>query len=196
MKNDCDIILKEQAPSSNLDDTTRCPECNLISILKLDYQGGKPMINYFCENNHKGNISLDEYLQRYNINSLLKQKCGECNKAQNEVKGDYYFCSKCNKFLCHLCVLKHPYNAKHDTINYNRYDSYCKIHSNFFYSYCKNCNKNICIYCDLEHESHEKINLSQFNFKEESKKKLEDDIKKIEKKIADLKQIKEEIIYK
>ena len=93
-----------------------------------------------------------------------------------------------------ICLIKHPNNGKHSTINYNRYDSYCKAHSNSFYSYCIKCKKNICAYCDLEHESHEKINLSKFNYKEQSKEKLEENIKKIEKKITDLDIIKEEII--
>ena len=56
------------------------------------------MINYICENNHKGNISLDEYINKYNYHSLIKQKCEDCNKNQNEVKGDYLYCSKCYKF--------------------------------------------------------------------------------------------------
>ena len=192
MENNCNI--NEQDPEFILDNTTRCPDCNLISSLKLNYKEGKPMIDYFCENNHKGNISLDEYLQKYNNHSLSKQKCGDCNKAQNEVKVDYFYCSKCNKFLCNSCLIKHPNNGKHNTINYNRYDSFCKIHSNSFGSYCSNCKKNICIYCELEHESHEKISLSKLNYKEESKKKLEEEIKKIEKKITDLDIIKEEII--
>ena len=177
MENNGDIIKEETVPF-NIDNITRCPECNLISSLKLFYQGGKPIINYFCENNHKGDISLDEYLQKYNSHSLTKQKCEECNKTQKEVKGDYFYCFKCKKFLCHPCILKHPNNEKHNTINFNRYDSFCKIHFNSFFSYCLKCKKNICMYSDLEHESHEKINLSKLNYKEESKKKLEEEIKK------------------
>ncbi len=42
----------------------RCPECNLISSLELNYKESKPIINYICENNHKGNIPLEEYLQK------------------------------------------------------------------------------------------------------------------------------------
>ena len=38
------------------DDITRCVECNLICLLKLNYKEGKPFINYECENGHKGNI--------------------------------------------------------------------------------------------------------------------------------------------
>ena len=93
-------IIKEEDISFNIDNITRCPKCNLISSLKLFYQGCKPIINYFCENNHKGDISLDEYLQKYNNHSLIREKCEECNKNKKEVKGDYFYCSQCNKFLC------------------------------------------------------------------------------------------------
>ena len=106
----------------NIDNIPRCPECNIISSLKLNYREGKPMINYACENNHKGDISLEEYMKKYNNHSLLKQKCEECNKNQNEVKADFFYCCKCNKFLCHSCVANHSNIKNHNSINYNRYD--------------------------------------------------------------------------
>ena len=52
------IDIKED---NNLDIIPRCLKCNLISSLKLYYKEGKPIINYCCENNHKGDISLDIY---------------------------------------------------------------------------------------------------------------------------------------
>ena len=111
--------INEQNPLNNsLDNIPRCPECNLIASLKLNYYEGKPIINYFCENNHKGDISLEEYMKKYNNYSLLKQKCEECNKNQNEVKGDFFYCSKCNKFLCYPCVLNHPNDEKHNINNF------------------------------------------------------------------------------
>ena len=194
MENNDNTNIKEEATLFNIDNIPRCPECILISSLKLNYKEGKPNINYSCENNHNGDISLDEYMQKYNNYSLLKPKCEECNKKQNEVKGDFMFCCKCNKFLCYSCNINHPNIKNHNSINYNRYDSFCKIHSNFFDFYCKKCKKNICIYCKPKHESHELIDLSKFNYNEDSKKKLEENIKNIEKKIIDLDVIKEEII--
>ena len=196
MENNKDnIIIKKDTPLSNmLDNIPRCPECNLISSLKLYYKGGKPIINYLCENNHKGDISLDEYMKKYNTHSLLNQKCEECNKNQNEVKGDFSYCYKCNKFLCHSCVINHPDNEIHNTINYKRYDSFCKIHSSSFYSYCMNCKKNLCIFCKNLHKTHDRIDLSDLNYEEEAKNNLEEQFKNIEKKIIDLDIIKEEII--
>ena len=66
------LIDKDKPTLQILDNIPRCPECNLISSLNLNYKEGKPIINYFCENNHKGDISLDEYIQKYNTHSLLK----------------------------------------------------------------------------------------------------------------------------
>ena len=116
-------------------------------------------------------------MKKFNNYSLLKEKCQYCNKNQNEVKGDYSYCSKCNKFICHSCVVNHPNNGKHNTAYFQRYDSLCKVHFNLFDSYCFNCKKNLCIYCQPNHESHNLINLSKFNYDEESRKKLEDRIK-------------------
>ena len=131
-----DYNTKEMKERLNIDNIPRCPECNIISSLKLFYKEGKPIMNYICENNHKGEISLEEYLQKYNNHSLLKQKCEECNKSQNEVKGDFSFCCKCNKFLCLSCVASHSNFENHNYINFSRYDSFCTIHANFFSFYC------------------------------------------------------------
>ena len=68
-------------------------------------------------------MTLDEYMQKFNNFSLLKQKYEECNKKQNEVKGDFMFCCKCNKFLCLSCIANHQNIKNHNSINYNRYDS-------------------------------------------------------------------------
>ena len=155
-KNKDNVISKNELTPifNNLDNTSRCPECNLISSLNIYYKKDKPMINYSCENNHKGDISLEEYMKKYNNHSLVKQKYGECNKNQNEVKNDFFYCSKCNKFLCYKCLFNHPENEKPNIINFKRYDSFCKIHSYFFDFYCNKCKKNICIYCKPQHKVH------------------------------------------
>ena len=178
-----------------LDNITRCPECNLISSLKSFYKEGKPIIHYFCENNHKGDIYLDEYIIKYNSNSLLKQKCEACNKSQNEVKGQYFYCCKCKKFLCHSCILNHEDDEKY-LIFLKRYDSFCKIHANNFDNYCLKCKKNICVICKPQHESHDILDLSTLIYNEESKKNIEETLKNFEKNIKELDVIKEEIISK
>ena len=115
-----DLEKREETQNINnmaFDNITRCPDCNLISSLNFYYKEGKPIIKYHCENNHNGDIYLEEYLQKYNNHSLLKQKCEDCNKSQNEVKGDFFFCCKCNKFICYQCGANHPNNEKHNTFN-------------------------------------------------------------------------------
>ena len=176
-----------------LDNIPRCLECNLIPSLKILYKENKTIINYFCENNHKGEISLEEYLNKYNNKSLLKQACGDCKKEQNKIKGDFFYCNKCNKFLCNLCSVNHPYNEKHNTINIKRYDSFCKEHSNSFSLYCRKCKKNICVFCNSQHETHNKINLHKVNFPNDEKNKLEKKFKDIENKIINLDKIKKGI---
>ena len=69
-------------------------------------------------------------MQKYNAYSITKQDCAECKKKQNEVKGDFSYCSQCNKFLCATCVTNHPNGDKHRLVNCTRYDSFGKEHFN------------------------------------------------------------------
>ena len=153
-----------------------------------------PYVNYYCENNHKGEISLEEYLQKYNNYSLSKEKCSECNRIQSEANGYFSFCYKCNKFICHSCIINHPNNNGHNITNINRYDALCKLHSNYYAFYCITCQKNLCMYCKNEHESHDNIDLIQFKNSYESNHKLEEKIKNITNKINNLEEIKNKII--
>jgi len=179
----------------NIDFATRCPHCDLIPSLKIIYKNGKLMINYECENEHKGNILLEEYLEIFNKNSLSKKNCDECKKIQNEVKDYYFYCPKCNKFICNLCLNKNINGEKkHNLIDFQRYDALCKTHSNYFSYYCLMCKKNICIYCKQKHEFHDLIDFSKFIYSDKEKNKLEEEIKDVESKIANLDILKQEII--
>ena len=190
-------IPNEAAPilnKLNPDDIPRCIDCNLICLLELNYKDGIPYINYECENKHKGNILLKDYMLKYNKFSLSKEKCGICGKNQKEVKGDFFYCVKCKQFLCRLCQLNHKNEDKHKNSPYITYDALCKIHSNTYSFYCIKCKMNLCIYCQPNHEYHNIINLSKFNYSEESKKKLEEEMRNIENKINNLVIIKQSII--
>ena len=178
----------------NEDDIPRCIDCNLICSLQLNYNDGKPLINFECENNHKGNILLKDYMLKYNKFALSKEKCGKCGKNQKEIKGDFIYCTKCKQFLCYPCQGNHKTEDNHNILNYKRYDALCKIHSNLYSFYCIKCKKNLCIYCQQEHKYHDLINLSELNYSEESKKKLEEEIRNFENKINNLDIIKQNII--
>ncbi len=120
------------------------------------------MVLYKCENNHNGEISLNEYLRKYKENSITKEKC-EYRNSQQE-------CSKCNKFVCLQCLMnKHKLSKGHKFENLNKYDSLCKIHFNSFSSYCKNCKKNICELFNNEHKEHKLIGLSSIIVEEDLK---------------------------
>ena len=84
-----------------------------------------PYVNYYCENNHNGEISLEEYLQKYNNYSLSKEKCKECNRIQSEENPNFSFCSKCYKFICNQCSIIHPNNDGHNITDIKRYDALC-----------------------------------------------------------------------
>ena len=197
--NKMDIITPNEKHLNdfNLKNIPRCPNCNLIPSLKLVYKEGKSIINYECENNHKGTISLEDYINNFTKHSISSQNCDECNKKQSENNVDYCYCCKCNKFICNLCLEKHNNDGdKHSSINFKRYDALCKIHSNTFSFYCAKCRKNICIYCKPDHEFHNLIDLSKFNYSNEDKNKLEEEIKNLEEKIINLDIVKQEIINK
>ena len=178
----------------SLNNITRCPECNLLLSISIYYKEMTPYVNYYCENNHKGEISLEEYLQKYNNYSLSKEKCSECNRIQSETNSYFSFCCKCNKFICYSCIINHPNNDGHNITNINRYDALCKLHSNYYAFYCITCQKNLCMYCKNEHESHYNIDLIQFKKSYESNHKLEEKIKNIINKINNLEEIKNKII--
>ena len=190
-------ILKEN-PSFiykfNPDNFPRCPHCNLISSLKLYYNEGEPIIHYQCEREHKGFILLKDYMLKYNKFALSNEKCKECGKTQKNVKGNFVFCSKCSKFICNDCQINHSNQEEHNIINFQRYDFLCKTHSNLYYCYCIDCKKNLCINCKIEHQFHNLINLSKFNFSEESKKQLLVEMKNLEIKINNLDILKQNII--
>jgi len=188
--NDAAPIIYKITP----DDIPRCVDCNLICSLQLNYKKGIPIINYECENNHKGNITLNDYMMKYNKFAISKEKCGLCGKNQKEIKGDFFYCAKCKKFLCYPCLGNHKNENKHVIMNYQKFDSLCKIHSNLYCFYCIECKMNLCAYCLIGHKNHNVINLSEFNFSQESKKNLEEEIKNIQNIINNLDIIKQKII--
>ena len=185
--NDEEYSLKD----FNLSDIPRCIKCNLICSLKLDYIGNfEPMIIYECENGHFGNISLEEYMKRYNKFSIMKEVCNNCEKYPKEE--ELFYCSICKKFICFSCIIKHK-GEPHSITDIKRYDSLCTKHLNYFSFYCERCMKNLCVHCLKNHKTHELINLSEIYFSKYLKLRLIGEITNIENKIKELDIIEENI---
>ena len=177
-----------------LSNIPRCINCNLICSIKLNYIGNyEPRIIFECENGHSGNISLEEYMKKYNNYSISKEKCSNCGKNQKEVKGDFFFCCKCKLFICNSCQIVHN-GDKHLTTSIRRYDSLCTKHSNLYSAYCTKCRQNLCAYCLKNHRSHEIIKLNELYYSKQSKYRLKEEMNDIKEKIKDLDIIKEKIV--
>ena len=172
----------------------RCPNCNLICSINLIKKSNQSFINYSCENNHQGEILLIDYLNICNKYSLSKEICSDCKKTQNEIKGEFFYCTKCHVFICNFCQNNHKISDNHLCFNLERFDGLCKNHSNLFSFYCINCSKNICIYCYSIHEKHNTINLANFNYSKENYETLKTEINNIESFFQKLDKIKQEII--
>ena len=173
----------------------RCLNCNLICSLKLKYSKSEPTINYQCENGHNGFILLKDYINKCNKFSLSKEKCKECGKTQKELRQRFIYCLTCSKFFCNSCQsIKHTNGDIHSIIDYERYDTLCKIHGNTYVWFCLDCKKNICAFCKYGHESHNLIELPKFNFSESDKKQLEKDINQLELEVNSLDVIKKDFI--
>ena len=124
---------KDTKKEFNLKDIPRCINCSLICSLKLDYIGNfEPRIIYECENGHSGNISLEDYMNKYNI---FNEICSNCRKRQEEEEEELFYCSVCKVFICLSCIKYHK-GDKHSTTNIRRYDSLCTKHKNLFSYYC------------------------------------------------------------
>ena len=176
-------------------DIPRCIKCNLICSIKLNYIGNyEPRIIYECENGHSGDISLEEYMNKYTKFSLSKEKCSDCDKPQNETKGVFLYCSICRVFICNLCQMNNHYGEKHSIMDIRRYDSICSNHSNLYSAYCIKCKKNLCIFCLKNHRNHEKIFLNELNYSKKSKLRLLEEMNNIENRIKDLDKIKENLV--
>ena len=178
----------------NEDKMPRCINCNLICCLNLKYFEGKPIINYHCENEHKGEILLKDYLIDCSKYSITKEICSECKKTQKKNDSNFFYCTKCSKFYCNFCGLNHQSSEEHFIANINKFNNLCKIHSFLYDSYCISCKKNICVFCQSEHKNHNLICLCDFELSNNQKYKIEKEIYDFELKIQNLEEIKKKII--
>ena len=181
------LIQKEFDPN----DIPRCEQCNLIPLIELNYYQGSPHILYTCQNKHKGNLSLCEYMKKSKNNSIFKEKCKNCSSEYNDI---VFYCTKCKVFACKRCLEEHNDEYNHMLIQKYKFDSICNLHSNTYSSYCLDCKSNLCIYCTNEHKEHEIINLSNIINYEEEKDNLIKKLNQLKNNINKIEDIKNNII--
>jgi hypothetical protein len=131
-----------------------CPKCLENSKIQIkDYK-----INIFgCAKEHiTNNILLEKYedTQKINISKIICQVCNANNKS-NTYNNEFYLCNSCQINLCPLC--KENHEKKHNIVNWDLKDFYCKEHNDLYYSFCQTCKKNLCIICENAHNNHEII---------------------------------------
>ena len=175
----------------NPNDIPRCESCNLIPLFDINYGEESPIISYECQNRHKNKLNLFDYMKIRNKNSIFKINCNECNSKNKENSS---FCSKCNKFICKECCIKHTDTNKHIIMNNDKFDSICIIHSNTFSSYCLNCKANLCAYCIKEHKEHKIITLENMLLSKEENNKNINRINKLKNFVIKIEDIKNNII--
>ena len=101
---------------------SRCPEsnCFLIPEINIISKDGKDYIKYKCNKGHNGEIILNDYLintKNKQLNSILCNYTINHNNNNNNYGNEY--CSKCDKFICNNCKLKHNLEKKRTYFNSN-----------------------------------------------------------------------------
>ena len=77
--------------SSNfkIENIKRCLECNKIPLIEISENKNGYFINYCCENNHKGEISLNDFFYKQK-NILNKIPCSDCQKIKEMIFLDFF----------------------------------------------------------------------------------------------------------
>ena len=146
----------------------RCFDCNLIPEIALYYNDNndyneKIQIFYKCENNHKGIVSINEFMIKsinFDIYNIL------CSNNEKHIQNDrtsFIYCMQCESFFCPECHKQHE-NIHNKFCKINEFDYQCKFHNKSYSKYCFNCSKNICDECLNEHLNHNVKNIdNNFN---------------------------------
>ena len=163
-----------------------CRQCFKILLLGLKYtSNGEILIQEICENNHKYQTNLEQFLDKYKSSKITCFKCKiDINPFYNN------FCSNCINYFCDKCVQFHNYhnpNHKIKKTKNNNTNEKCENHNQDFCAYCLDCPVHFCLYCKENHTNH-KI----FNFFEEiiSKEEIENYKKLIENNEQKIKEFK------
>ncbi len=177
----------------NPNNIPRCPFCNIICSINLLNEKGISIIEYECEENHKGKETLTSFLKKSRKHSIYKEQCYECN--QNQEEGiSFFICSQCKYFICEKCLCHHNDGINHIPFIISKFDSICCVHSNLYSYYCKNCKMNLCVLCKDDHIGHDLIELSKLKITSEEKKDILKNISDVESIVKNIEELKNEFI--
>ena len=182
-------IFPEENNTKNSYKTKRCLICGKILLLNIIFKKDSIYIEYNCSNNHKGNISLKDYLNSNFKNSILKE-CKTCHFPLDKKK---FFCLKCNEFICQECKKYHSIK-NHIQIKKNDFDSICLEHNLIYNKYCLNCKNNLCEKCYENHSKHNTINLSDYNINEKEFQNIIVKLADLKYSLVEIEDMKKEII--
>ena len=174
-KNKKSDINKEKS-SSIYKPIFRCTECCLIPWLILKEKDNKISIN--CPNNHRREMSINEYMEKGLLNGINNIICSDCG-SKPEPKKRFKFCGECIKIFCKNCLKKHnntPFTSGHETISIKKMDTFCYLHKSRFTHYCQICHRNICKNCFYLHNNHQILSLKEIKLSKEEIKELKEDL--------------------
>lgn len=148
-----------------------CPECEWSCEINInDYKINLDQ----CDNGHNFHNILIEEFNNTQIIDETKIKCNECNNLKDKAyNGQFYFCCKCNCYLCPLCRTNHNNNINHIILDYEIKNYRCKQHGERYILYCKKNAKILCDLCEIEHNrNHEFIYYKDLISEKDYKKNL------------------------
>ena len=87
-----------------------CPECKGISFFFIFNENVTVKVYYECINNHKGFLSLKDFLKTF-----LEIKTPYCSKDNKNYEK---YCIDCKKNLCSCCINHHEKNHKMEDLDY------------------------------------------------------------------------------
>ena len=81
-------------------DIITCFKCCNIPLIGLHYTSYGLFIDYYCKNNHKGKVRIEEFINNNQLKSYIKDDYSICEKHNIKTEN---FCITCIKNICENC---------------------------------------------------------------------------------------------
>ena len=109
----------------------RCSICKKLNFLSLEKSKKKNEYSVLeiCQNHHKNEFSLQNYISEKQTDPKYNFICSDCNNQVFPAK--ISFCKECNKYICYDCKPNHLIcHEKHKLYSLNKFDILCMKHFN------------------------------------------------------------------